>query len=334
MGAGCGDNQSIDLEPRQTPPPVVGGFDDVDPPGAEFFIPGGNFVPPNVTSRFVKNPVNPEDLIFIPNDQGGAFYWKSSDKTGYSIMKAPHDGGAATVLARLDYDPNNLIGDGNGLYWTNGNQGSIFAYPFDEPGVVNIYDFALPISALTVDSDFLFVGLANGDIVQADRRSGTTALITSADGVPSTLVREGTAIYWPTYTDGDGGQLFMYDFEKGITTQLLSGYDFDNGIQVDQTNVYWADPEARAVMAVDRRGGEPFAIAQREYQLTSLTSDRFYIYYSTESDGLIKAVPKFGGDAIPLSSGVTDIQQMLVTDDQRLFVIGNFITDNIFYLNL
>ena len=137
---------------------------------------------------------------------------------------------------------------------------------------------------------------------------------------------------WTTSSDGSaGGALYDYNLEKDTTTPLLSGFFFDTGFEADDASIYWADARNRAIMAVDRFGGEPTAMTEAEYGLSAVTSDRFYVYFATASDNQVKAVAKNGGPTIALGGGTADVSDLVISDDNRLFLID---LDFIYFLNL
>ena len=84
-------------------------------------------------------------------------------------------------------------------------------------------------------------------------------------------------------------------------------------------------------MLVDRNGGEPVAVAESQYGLSAVTSDRFYLYFATAGDQLVKAIAKDGGEVIPLAGDGADVTDLVVTGDNRLFLID---LDYIYFVEL
>ncbi|MBT8494663.1 MAG: hypothetical protein KJO07_16530 [Deltaproteobacteria bacterium] len=332
MGAtGCGDNVLENRQPRQTPSPSLPLAENVQEPPEAFFVPDGDDIP-DVINRFVKNPDNPDELIYIPGDEGGAVVWISRDQYGYAIKFSDLDGGSARVLARTSYRPANLMGDGLSVFWSAYARSDVYAYDWDTKQVENIHSLGNIVTAMTMDDSFIYVGTADGAITLGDRGAGSTLALTTAGGIPNHLVRQGDSVLWTTASDGNaGGSLFDYNLEKDLTTEMLGGFFFDTGFEADSAGIYWADTRERAIMMVDRIGGEPVAMAEGQYGLTAVTSDRFYMYFATASDQQVKAVAKEGGSVIPLGDGAADVIDLVITDDARLFLID---LDFIYFVEL
>ncbi len=330
---GCGDNLHVDLGPRDTDRPDVGGASDVEPTGPEFFIPDDNEVYNNA-SRFVPNANNPEDLVYVPGNGGpGWFYWVSSDLSGYAIVGADNDGsGAGIVITRSTDRPTNLTGDNVGLHWSTANRGSVYFHEFDGGVTSNTYNFPDTVTALATDGSYLYVGTANGDITIADRGAGGSEWLTSASGVPSTMTRIDDSVFWTTHDDGLGGALHEYDLEKDNTLTHLRGFSFEAGFAINDDSIFWADNHDRSIYAVDRTGGEPYVLASGQYQLTDMTISRFALYFATDSNDMINRVPLAGGPVTALNSELADVSGLILTEDNgQLFMITG---DNIMYLEL
>jgi hypothetical protein len=331
LGAmGCGDNSNVDRLPR-TSGPSLPAAENIQSPAQEFFVPDGDDIP-DVIDRFVKNPTNPEELVFIPREEGGVFVWIARDRYGYAIMTSDTDGGSAQVLSRTSYRPANLMGDEVAVFWSADARSDIYAYDWTTGQVENIHSLGNIVTSMTLDDSFIYVGTADGAISMGDRGAGQTLELTTAAGIPSHMLREGDSVLWTTASDGnDGGSLFDYNMEKDLTTEMLSGFFFDTGFEADSAGIYWADTYERAIMMVDRVGGEPIAVAESQYGLSAVTSDRFHLYFATAADTQIKTVAKEGGSVIPLGDGAADVSDLVVTDDGRLFLIN---LDFIYFVEL
>ena len=312
--AACGDNDG------------TGGFSSTTP---DFNVPGENENGPGTDAElFVPNPgpdeglsvhrfvANPGEITAGPIHAGGNLVWGSVIE-GRSAIRTSDKGGSSWVLFPVGEPPRVLVGDDVGLFFTGG-ESRVFSYSYDSQTGFEILSLDAPVTGLAVDSEELFVATANGQVYASDRSGTEPALIADVGGLIHSMKRDGEYLYFATLA-ADGGNLFRVNVMRdSLDTELVAGgFDFDSGFMVDGEYTYWGDAQKRAIMRVWSAGGEPAVVAAGQYQVGSLTGERFLLYFANGADGVISAVPKTGGEVVPLveESGARNLQLI----DERLY---------------
>ena len=299
LAVGCGDNGS------------VGDVDFVGGPGIG--EQGGNENGPgSQPGFFVPNP-GPDGLVpgrFISNggpvlagpvfgDFGALYGSRVTD--GSVIRIAAPEGGSSDILVRLDHLVRELNADGAGVFWLSDRGDAVHGYEWNEQIAETLYN-TTGATSLTIDTNQLYFGTEAGEVFQADRGGGAApVLIASVGGLVNHMTRAGDYLYFTTLSS-DGGGLYRAHVAKDSVEPLAAGFNFDSGIVVDDSYVFWGDADRRAVMRLWNTGGEPVSIANNQYQVSALAGERFFLYFASNADHTIKVVPKIGGEVTPLAT--------------------------------
>ena len=203
-----------------------------------------------------------------------------------SVMKVPVDGGTVTTLAS-NQDPVVLTVDATNVYWTDA------------------------------------FGCSTGGPGDATEGSGTVMKMALDGGTPTTLVPWGpftpqgiavnaTSVYWANF---QGAEAVLTVHIAGGTPNTLAPFPQGwgpigayNAVAVDAASVYWASGSALSSLPLD--GGTPITLWQGQL-FDAFAVDAENLYLGTR-DGAVMMIPKSGGTASTLASGLGDIWSMAV----------------------
>lgn len=138
---------------------------------------------------------------FVPD--AGAF--SASDGR---ILSAPKAIGATpTVLATAQSDPVAVVRDASGIYWLNGQSGTVMRLAPSDAAPVAIATGQTAPSGLTLDATYVYFtcgcdvgGL--GRVMRVPKAGGAADVLASSMRYPSAIAVDATAVYWNNI-DGD-----------------------------------------------------------------------------------------------------------------------------------
>ena len=316
LGTACGDD--------------LLGEDPGDPAGDDGAGPGGSFLdsPGSSPAYDVDGPrdtvrviVTGEDTARALTMTGDRLYWvEEAGELHYLSYARPH-GGETTVAAKMPERPDQFAVVDDHVVWTAPQSGRLYRQDLaGGPLEVLIDDEAKAPVAIIAGERHLYIGAADGCLRRLARGGGEVEEVGCGQGTPVVLAvaEEPQVAYWGTAE----GELYKVSAEGGEPVRLIDEQNFDSGLLVDHSQVFWLDAQNRSVRGVDHSGIHGLSIVARyQYAPVGISMDRFFIYFTTQGDHAVKKVYKGGGDPEILA----DSQEQpgdLTLHDNRLYWIN------------
>jgi len=223
---------------------------------------------------------------------GDRLYWVEDGGPVFFLSWVRPGGGPVFVTAKMEDYPYSLAIDEGSAYWSVPEKGRLYRVGLEGGDSEILWDDSdnVPL-AVTVDETELYFTTADGCVRSVNLKSADLAEVTCADGTPTSMALHKSDVWWSI---AEGG-LFRADKFGGEATKWVSGESFDSEIIVDDSQVYWLNAQSRSVLGVGTETpGSIRALAKFQYAPTGITQDRFYIYFTTQSDDSVKRVYKGG----------------------------------------
>jgi hypothetical protein len=227
-------------------------------------------------------------------------YWTNGVKPGGSVLSAPLDGGAPTVLASGQEQPSGIAVNATNVYWTTLE--GVMTVPLGGGPVTSIG----PVSG---GGSLLAIAVDNARIYWTEENACTTTgcgaiLSVSLEGGPVTtlasgqalspgggLAADGTHVFWAT-----GGGIMVAPALGGAPTTLAPVSAWVENIAVDAASVYWMD-SGGILAKVPVTGGAVTTLATSRGVNGALAVDATNVYWI---DHAVMSVPLGGGAATTL----------------------------------
>lgn len=240
-------------------------------------------------------------------------YWIAGDGT---LMSVPKGGGARDSVG-TGCKPGALAIDGSHAY-CGGNDGTVIALPLGG-GAPTILASAQPVSDITVDGSRVYFttyyGLrpaGNNDIsvvAAVGLGGGALDVLATRQRVPSSLVVDGSSVYWLTLVDpatATGTTVMRVGLEGGTPVPLAMGSgrspsigaSRNKTIAVDGTSVYWSEVEG-TIRKAPLGGGAATVLAEAQDIPGAIALDQNYVYWANVT-AIVKA-PLAGGTPTQLA---------------------------------
>lgn len=215
--------------------------------------------------------------------QGDRLFWleDAGDMVKLSVGR-PHGGPViATVL--LPDKPLAVVMIDEQVYWTAPQVGRIYRAPLEGGDATILFEGEAPMAMANTDKD-LYFGSTDGCVRRLSIDGGDAESLGCGDGAVITVAVAEDTLHWAT----DAGALYRVALAGGDPEKRLGDQYFSSEIMVDQNRVYWIDAGARAILSVAHDDEVIRPIVINEYAPVSLSQDRFFLYYATQSDGAVK----------------------------------------------
>lgn len=195
---------------------------------------------------------------------GDAVYWTEGgngdgstapdDRVGARVMRVDKSGGAPSVLAMRQRNPESIAVDATHVYWTNsgGSAGAV------------------------------------GGVMRVPKHGGAPQLVARADdAVPSTYPSPGLAIdannvYW---TSTKSGRVMAVAKTGGATRELSHETSGPLAIATDGTFVYWTNPWTRTVRRSPTGGGAVETVVESTMAPWALASNGSQLFFTNYVNG-------------------------------------------------
>ena len=319
LGTACGDDL-LGEDPG----------DPGDPVGDDGAQPGGSFLDSPGTSPTddVEGPRDEVRVIITGEDTARALtmtadrlYWvEEAGDLHYLSWARPH-GGETTVAAKMPERPGQFAVADDHVVWTAPQSGRLIRQDLaGGPLEVLIDDAARAPVALVAGERHFYIGAADGCLRRLARAGGEVEEVGCGEGTPVVLAiaEEPQVVYWGTAE----GVLYKVNAGGGEPVRLIDEQNFGSALLIDHSQVFWLDAQNRAVLGLDHSGIHGLTtVARHQYAPVGIAMDRFFIYFTTQSDHAVKMVYKGGGDPDTLADS-QDQPGDLTLHDGRLYWIN------------
>ena len=201
--------------------------------------------------------------------------------------------------------PNQLVVDGEYLYWADTGLGTINSVPLygGDDNVVTLYSGQNQPTGIAVSGDSIYwTNTGDGTINAGPLAGGNTYTYTlvSNQNQPKGLAVDGTSLYWANYGDGT---INAAPLAGGYSYPLVTGQAQPYGIAVDGTSIYWttwnyvpgSPGEPGGVYQAPLAGEFANLLVSGESFPSGLTVDSTNVYWASYGDNAIKQAPLGGG---------------------------------------
>jgi hypothetical protein len=262
---------------------------------------------------------------------GTNVYWTTSD----SVVGLPLAGGPPVVLATKQLEPHGLAVDGTSVYWAN-IDGSVMKAPIEGGAWTLLatgrsYSLYAEGRSLAVDSTSVYwTNPGLGQVLSVPLAGGRVVVVASGQYLAGPIAVSAGSVYFVTDTS-----IMVVPISGGPPATIATGavVAFVNAIAVDSSSVYWTNRNTGDVMSTTLAGGNPHAVAsQYDGAPGDLAVDATGIYWLQRSRSVneqqLLYVPLAGGPRTTLWSKVpSDLDlRALDLDCTQVYVTGSSLT--------
>jgi hypothetical protein len=247
-----------------------------------------------------------QGAVHVVVDGTNAYWVTFGGPAGASVVKAPLGGGTPITLVVEQGNAYGIALAGGNVYWSAeppfpNDGGAILSIAVDGGTVTTI---ATPVSLpgdLAVDSANVYWA-ASGNVAKAPIRGGPITTLVS--GVtPQVMTIDETSVYFTTNA-GNTGKVMRVPKSGGTPQTLAFEVTNEQGIAVDQSNVYWTNT-AGDVMRTAVDGGPLVPIAFLQADPVSVAVDSTSVYWANSGPpGSVVKAPLDGGALTTIASGL------------------------------
>lgn len=224
----------------------------------------------------------------------------SSCAVGVACAGECSDGRCLVSLAR-NASPSALAVDTKNIYFARCSAGSavIITLPREGGSPRTLASLSgCPVSLAATDAN-LFIATATPGAVLAlslGSDAGRVATLASSTDAPIGLTIDGANVYFTTA----GGSLLRVAVGGGATTTLVTGRKRLTSPVVDETGVYFGDPERGTIEKVPPDGGAARIVTSGVVAVSALALSPSDVYFG--SGYLVMKAPRTGGAAVTLGT--------------------------------
>lgn len=170
---------------------------------------------------------------------------------------------------------------------------------------------ALPLVGVAINAtDIYFGDRDKGTLSRVPRKGGTPVVLANGESTVGMLALDGDALYWTRAVGAAGGGICRMPLSGGACTALvtLGQPSVIDMIALDATNVYWSSETPYLVNKVPKTGGGVTEVASGTYtggKHNLLTDDKNLYWAGGIAGGSVFEIPLSGGTAVPLTSGIS-----------------------------
>ena len=245
-------------------------------------------------------------------DGSDAIYWTIDDGTiNAGTLAGVWTAVLVTPLSHPNQNkPNQLVVDGDYLYWADTGLGTISTVPLygGDDNVITVFSGQNQPAGIAVYGDSIYwTNTGDGTINTGPLSGGNPYAYTlvSNQNAPMGLAVDGTSLYWANYGSGttNDGTINTGPLAGGSSYVLFGGQAQPYGVAVDDTSIYWTTwnwipggPSGPAGVYQAPLSGE-FAnlLVGGESLPAGLTVDSTNVYWASYGDNAIKQAPLAGG---------------------------------------
>ena len=246
-------------------------------------------------------------------------YWAGTSQT---ISSANLDGSDPQTLVSGQNGPIGVAVDASHLYWTNQNDGSIWAANRDGTSPHVISNAGLAGWDIAVGGDHLYWTVlgrspSGGAIWEANLDGSDPHAIVTGQAAPVGIAVNSGNIYWSTTGDNSAGAgaIWQANLDGSSPHAIVTGQFEPFGIAVNSGNLYWTAAHASAtgageIWSASLDGSSPHAIVTGQDAPFGMAADGSHLYWTNELGGTVNEANLDGTD--PRSIVTTGVNQPLM----------------------
>ncbi len=242
-------------------------------------------------------------------------YWAGTSQT---ISSANLDGSDPQTLVSGQNGPIGVAVDASHLYWTNQNDGSIWAANRDGTSPHVISSAGLAGWDIAVGGDHLYwTVLGRGAIWEANLDGSDPHVIVTGQAAPVGIAVNSGNIYWSTTGDNSAGAgaIWQANLDGSSPHAIVTGQFEPFGVAVNSGNLFWTAAHGSATGAgeiwqASLDGSSPHAIVTGQDAPFGVAADGSHVYWTNELGGTVSEANLDGTD--PRSIVNTGVNQPLM----------------------
>lgn len=238
-----------------------------------------------------------------------AIYWTIDDGTvNAGTLAGEWTAVLVTPLSHPNQDkPNQLVVEGNYLYWADTGLGTINSVPLNggDDNVVTLFSGQNQPAGIAVYGDKIYwTNTGDGTINTGPLGGGNTNAypLVSNQNAPMGLAVTGTSLYWANYGDGT---INAAPLAGGSSYVLVDGQAQPYGVAVYGDNIYWTTwnwvaggpAGSGGVYEAPLSGQFANLLVGKESLPAGLAVDDASVYWASYGDNAIKQAPRGGGSS-------------------------------------
>jgi hypothetical protein len=186
-----------------------------------------------------------------------------------------------------------MAADGSGVFWSNCGDGRIRWHPAGAGGPKTLATGQGWTLGFAVDDSHVWWSkmgnlTEKGAIRSVEKSGGPVNEVVTDDDVFGIALDE-ERVYWARHWSTESGtQGAIMSAPKAGGTKTIIALTPGRQITVNDSAVFWDDPEASVILGCDKAGGEPLAIAQTQGWVSALTEHGGFLFWIDEA-GLFRA---------------------------------------------
>lgn len=223
---------------------------------------------------------------------GDRLYWVEDGGPVYFLSWVRPHGGPVYVNAKMEDYPYALAIDERYAYWTVPEKGRLFRVSLEGGENEILWDDSdnAPTGVSLAD-DRVYFATGDGCVRSISFDGEVYDEIACGEGTPTHLAVHKDEVWWSV---AEGGVLTA-DRYGSEAIKWASDQNIDSELVVDDEQVYWLDAHSRSVKVVNKeQQGLVRTLVPFQYAPVGITQDRFYIYFTTQSDNSVKVAYKGG----------------------------------------
>ena len=245
-------------------------------------------------------------------------YWAGTSQT---ISSANLDGSDPQTLVSGQNGPIGVAVDASHLYWTNQNDGSIWAANRDGTSPHAISNAGLAGWDIAVGGDHLYwTVLGRGAIWEANLDGSDPHAIVTGQAAPVGIAVNSGNIYWSTTGDNSAGAgaIWQANLDGSSPHAIVTGQFEPFGVAVNSGNLFWAAAHGSATGAgeiwqASLDGSSPHAIVTGQDAPFGVAADGSHVYWTNELGGTVSEANLDGtGPRSIVNTGVNQPLMMAV----------------------
>ena len=246
-------------------------------------------------------------------------YWAGTSQT---ISSANLDGSDPQTLVSGQNGPIGVAVDASHLYWTNQNDGSIWAANRDGTSPHVISSAGLAGWDIAVGGGHLYWTVlgrppSGGAIWEANLDGSDPHAIVTGQAAPVGIAVNSGSIYWSTTGDNSAGagEIWQANLDGSSPHAIITGQFEPFGVAVNSGNLFWTAAHGSAAGAgeiwqASLDGSSPHAIVAGQDAPFGVAADGSHVYWTNELGGTVSEANLDGTD--PRSIVTTGVNQPLM----------------------
>lgn len=215
-----------------------------------------------------------------------------------SVMAVPKAGGGTMPIAVDQDSPSDVAADATAVFWTSG-QGLVGRAAKDGTGQVALASGQSGPSGIALDAERVYwLSYFEPGKLSAIPKAGGTPVVLATGGTGfSRLAVDDSSVTW---LDFYGSTVLRVSKAGGAVTTIAHLEGLVSDLALDGASVYVT--AGMAVLRIDGPGSPPQVLATTSGNGARLAVDGDSVYFTDPSAGLVRRVPKLGGEPVTIAS--------------------------------